>query len=67
MQAITKDYRGMVNTALRQGWKLKKGGKHPKIVSPDGTYTQPIPTSGKGRCSLYQDFRKRLVEHGVEF
>jgi hypothetical protein len=63
---IPKDYRPIVRKALAQGWTLQQVGKgHPKLTSPDGTWSTPLPGSSSSP-SLFKAVVSLLRKHGLD-
>lgn len=59
-----KDMAKVVANLQRQGWTIKKGGKHDKLVSPDGRSSIPIsrtPSDHRSAANLAHQAQRIMV------
>lgn len=65
ISGLPKDYRKLVNAALRQGWTLtvSRSG-HPKLTAPDGRAT-PVPSSSR-TPQMFRGWANRLRKMGLD-
>ena len=47
----SKDLRKHIATLVKEGWTFKKGGKHGKLIAPNGR-KMPVPVSPSGNNTL---------------
>lgn len=65
LQTVSKGYRPLVKAAMAQGWTLSRSRLgHVKLTSPDGSYTTPIPGTGRDGC-LVRCLTSRMKKHGL--
>lgn len=64
---VSKGYRPLVRAALAQGWTISRTRLgHVKLTTPDGSWTVPIPGSGRdGR--LVAALSSRMRKHGLVY
>lgn len=60
---IDRDFRPLVEAAMKQGWELRDGTRHAQLVAPDGR-VQPIPGSASDHRAV-KNFRAQLRRLGV--
>jgi hypothetical protein len=60
-----KDIDDLVKSLIRQGWRFHRGGKHGRLLAPDGKRTLTVPCSPSDRCA-FLNFR-RDVRKAQEF
>ncbi len=61
-----KEVRPLVSAALRMGWTLHPGGKHDRLVSPDGDCVLGVPGSPQGDGRALTRLKCKLRQRGVE-
>lgn len=65
LMTIPKEYRPLVKMALKEGWKLEFSRHgHPKLTSPDGEFSTPIPSSSSSPA-MYTAIKVRLAKAGL--
>ncbi|WIX75979.1 hypothetical protein QRX50_31465 [Amycolatopsis carbonis] len=64
-RGIHKDLHPLIAAAQRQGWELRKGGKHWALLSPDGT-DRVVFGNSPGDQRTVANTRSLLRQKGVD-
>lgn len=65
MRGMSKDHAQLVKKAKKQGWTVQYKGKHPRLVSPDGSYFVVMPLTASDHRS-FLNTRAELRRAGLE-
>lgn len=66
LQGIRSDYlRALAREAVRQGWSIEWGKRHPELVCPVCGHRETITCTGKQQLHESRNKATRLRRHGL--